>query len=56
MFSRNVHGFECGTLCGQTSWMRGKKIPAHMGFGLVKVVVNSTGVERLSHEFVPWYE
>lgn len=56
MFSRGVHGFECGTLCGQTSWMRGKKIPAHMGFGLVKVTHNKTGVERLTHEFVPWYE
>jgi predicted phosphodiesterase len=56
MFSRGVHGFECGTLCGQTSFMRGKKIPAHMGFGLVKVTYNKRGVERLSHEFVPWYE
>lgn len=56
MFNRGVHGFECGTLCGQTSWMRGKKIPAHMGFGLVRVVPNSTGVERLTHIFVPWYK
>lgn len=56
MFNRGVHGFECGTLCGQTAWMRGKKIPAHMGFGLVRVVVNSTGVERLTHTFVPAYE
>jgi predicted phosphodiesterase len=55
MFSRGVHGFECGTLCGQTSWMRGKKIPAHMGFGIVRVTHNKTGVERLTHEFVPWY-
>ncbi len=56
MFSRGVHGLECGTLCAQTSWMRGKKIPAHMGFGLVKVTHNKRGVERFSHEFVPWYE
>lgn len=56
MFSRGVHGFECGTLCGQTRWMRGKKIPAHMGFGLIRVVFNDKGVERLQHEFVPWYE
>lgn len=56
LFSRDVHGFECGTLCGQTSWMRGKKIPAHMGFGIVKVVFNHRGVERLTQEFIPWYE
>lgn len=55
MFSRGVHGFECGTLCGQTRWMRGKKIPAHMGFGLCRVWVNDTGVERLTHTWVPWY-
>lgn len=56
MFSRGVHGLECGTLCGQTSWMRGKKIPAHMGFGFVTVFTNKRGVERFVHEFVPWYE
>lgn len=56
MFVRGVHGFECGTLCGQSRFMRGKKLPAHMGFGLVKVYYNSRGVERLVHEFVPWYE
>jgi predicted phosphodiesterase len=56
LFSRGVHGFECGTLCGQSSFMRGKKIPAHMGFGLVTVYYNSRGAERLIHEFVPWYE
>jgi len=56
MFSRGVHGLECGTLCGQTGWMKGKKIPAHMGFGLVRVFFNKRGVERFVHEFVPWYE
>lgn len=56
MFNRGIHGFECGTLCGQTGWMRGKKIPAHMGFGFVRVYFNHRGVERLLHEFTPWYE
>lgn len=56
MFSRGVHGLECGTLCGQTGWMKGKKIPAHMGFGLVRVFFNHRGVERFVHEFVPWFE
>lgn len=56
MFSRGVYGFECGTICGQTGWMRGKKIQAHMGFGLIKVAYNDKGVERLTHTFVPWHE
>ena len=56
MFLRNVHGFECGTLCGQTEWMRGKKIAAHMGFGVVDVFYNSRGVDRLVHQWIPYYE
>jgi len=55
MFTRGVHGFECGTLMGQSRWMRGKKIPAHMGFGIVDVYYNKLGVERLKHEFIPHY-
>jgi len=54
-FIRNVHAFECGTICGQTRWMRGKKIAAHMGFGSIEMWV-SKGIERLRHEFVPYYQ
>lgn len=57
MFSRNVWGFECGTLCGQTQWMRGKKIAAHKGFGVIELWVKPTGgIERLRHEFFPHYD
>lgn len=56
MFSRGVHGFECGTLCSQTGWMRGKKIPAHKGFGIIDIAIGGKGgVERLNHEFYPGY-
>jgi DNA polymerase II small subunit/DNA polymerase delta subunit B len=56
LFRRGVHGLECGTLCGQTQWMKGKNIAAHMGCGFVRVFFNHRGVERFVHEFVPWYE
>ncbi len=57
LFRRNIHGFESGTLCGQSEFMRGKKIPAHIGFGIVDVYVDPEGgVDRLKHEFVPYYE
>jgi hypothetical protein len=56
IFRRNVFGFECGTLMGQTLFMRGKKLPAHMGFGIIEVWVNKTGVARLRHEFFPYYD
>lgn len=54
MFTRNVHAFECGTLCSQTQWMRGKKLAAHKGFGVVSLTVGS-GIETLTHTFIPQY-
>lgn len=54
MFRRGVHGFESGTLSEQSRFMRGKKIAAHMGFGVVDVWHNSNGVDRLEHLFVPY--
>lgn len=56
MFSRNVHGFECGTLCGQSIFMRGRKIQAHKGFGIVKLKYNKNGVQELTHTFIPAYD
>lgn len=56
IFRRNVFGFECGTLCGQTRFMRGKKLQAHKGFGIIEVWLGKHGVERLRHEFFPYYD
>ena len=56
IFRRNVFGFECGTLCGQTRFMRGKKLQAHKGFGIIDVTIGKRGVERLRHEFFPYYD
>jgi hypothetical protein len=57
LFRRNVFGFECGSLCGQTRWMRGKKIQAHKGFGIIEVwEAPEGGIQRLRHEFIPWYK
>ncbi len=55
MNKRNVHGFECGTLADQSKFMRGKKIPAEMGFGTIDVYLDKHGVERVNHVFVPIY-
>lgn len=55
MFIRNVHGFESSTLMGQSEWMRGKKIAAHIGFGIVDVYTNKNGVDRIVHSFFPYY-
>jgi len=56
MFKRNVHGFESGTLSSQSKFMRGKKISAAVGFGVVDVWIGKRGVERLDHKFIPNYD
>jgi biotin operon repressor/predicted phosphodiesterase len=56
LFYRNVHAFEAGTLCGQTAWMRGKRIAAHVGGWIIEVHVNDEGtVTRCKGEFFPFY-
>lgn len=53
---RNVQVFESGTLCGQTGFMRGKKLEAHMGFWIVEIWQNSGGIERIKPQWVPFFE
>lgn len=55
--SRNVHGFECGTICGQTRWMRAKKIQAHLGFWVLEVTPSiGGGIYSIKQEFIPGFE
>lgn len=55
-FIRNVHAFETGTICDQTGFMRGKKLPAHKGYWIVDLHHNKFGIQRLIPEFVPAYD
>jgi predicted phosphodiesterase len=53
---RNVMAFECGTLCGQTAWMRGKKLAAHVGFWIIEVwPAPGGGIERIKQEWIPFF-
>ncbi len=57
MFNRNIHGFEAGTLCGQTGWMRGKKIPAHMGYWMVDLSLKQSGeIADITPKFIASYD
>lgn len=56
MFSRNIHCIEGGTLCGQTGWMRGKKIPAHMGFWILELDIGKRGITKFTPHFYPKYD
>jgi len=55
MFHRNIHALECGTISGQTVWMRGKKIPAHKGFWILDIWYNKNGIQKFVPEFFPEY-
>lgn len=53
---RNVMVFEAGTLCGQTGWMRGKKLAAHVGFWIVEVYpAEDGGIERIVSQWIPFF-
>lgn len=56
MFNRNIHTLEGGTLCGQTAWMRGKKIPAHKGFWILEMDINKRGITKMTPSFYPAYD
>lgn len=57
LFYRNVHGVECGTTEAQSSWMKGKRIQAHIGGLIVTVYVHDDGtIRRFVPEFIPFYD
>jgi len=58
MFYRNIHGFDAGTLCEQTIFMKKKQTPAHLGYWIIDASVNKRqgGVDTLTSTFVPFYE
>ncbi len=56
MFNRNVHALEAGTLCGQSKWMRGKKIPAHKGFWILDIEMGGGGIGKFKPAFYPGYK
>jgi predicted phosphodiesterase len=56
VFYRNVHAFECGTTQAQTAWMRGKRLPAHLGGWIICAHVNDEGtITRCIGEWIPFY-
>lgn len=56
LFYRNVHCFQVGTFCGQTPFMRGKGISAHMGGWIIEISVDENGyIQRISPQLIPYY-
>lgn len=59
LFYRNIHGFDAGTLCDQTPFMKKIGTPAHVGYWIIKArqhKFKSKGVERVVSQFTPFYD
>ncbi len=54
MYSRGVHGYEAGTLCDQSEFMRLKKLQAHKGAWLIDVYMKPRigGIDRVTSTFL----
>jgi len=59
LFYRNIHCFDSGCLCDQTPFMKKIGTPAHVGYWIIDVNMykqKKRGVERVSSQFIPFYE
>jgi len=56
IFERNVHCVSAGCIQGQTSWMRGKRLSAHVGFCILDAwIAEGGGISKFSDTFYPFY-
>ena len=57
LFYRNVHCIQAGTFCGQTKFMKGKNISAHLGFWIVDMSTSDSGtIDKITPTFYPAYK
>jgi len=55
IFERHVHCTSVGSMQSQTAWMRGKRIAAHTGFGIIDYWVNNSGICQKTSTWKPFY-
>lgn len=55
IFERNIHCVSVGSIQAQTSWMRGKRIAAHVGFCVIDVWINDDGIAKFGCMWYPFY-
>jgi len=55
IFERNIHCVSTGSMQRQTPWMRGKRIAAHVGFGIVDIHIVKDSISRFKVEWFPFY-
>lgn len=55
IWERNIWIVSAGSIQAQTQWMRGKRIAAHVGFCIMDVWVNKSGVCKIRETWYPFY-
>lgn len=56
-YPREVHTVQCGCTCDQTLFMRKKRIQAHVGYNIVRIKQDSTGIiTRFAVEWFPFFD
>lgn len=55
IFERNVYCVSAGCIQAQTSWMRGKRLAAHVGFCILDVWIGDAGVSKFNVTWYPFY-
>lgn len=56
-YSREVYTFQGGCTCDQTTFMRKKRIPAHVGGWIIELTISDDGdVIRTKGEWIPFYD
>jgi predicted phosphodiesterase len=55
IFERNVWCVSAGSIEAQTQWMRSKKLAAHVGFVIVDLWVNDTGICKMGDTWYPFF-
>jgi len=53
---RHVHCVSTGCIQKQSKWMRGKRLPAHTGFWVIRMVINEKGVGSFAPKWFPFYQ
>jgi predicted phosphodiesterase len=55
VFERNITAISAGCIEAQTSWMRGKRIAAAVGFVILDVWVGEKGITKIGDTWFPFY-
>jgi len=55
IFERNIHTMSVGCLEAQTSWMRGKRLAAAVGFSIIDVWLGTKGITKITETWHPFY-